>query len=178
MNLGRAIRQLREMKELTQQELADLVGVTDAYITMLERGKRKNPSLATLKRIARALGVPVEELLERRPTMTRDEAVLEAGIAKGKYWSFQDIYTDVEALMGESWGKIAHPEAAVRASVYGFRKQELIEGKDDTYTVTDDGKWWREWKRHEPEFRRLWKGLTPARQQEIMETLLGRKKGR
>jgi transcriptional regulator with XRE-family HTH domain len=31
---------------------------------MLEAGKRKNPSLPVLKRLAKALGVPVTELLE------------------------------------------------------------------------------------------------------------------
>jgi transcriptional regulator with XRE-family HTH domain len=33
------------------------------YITMLETGVRKNPSLAVLRRLAQALGVPVAELL-------------------------------------------------------------------------------------------------------------------
>ena len=38
--------------------------VTPAYITQLETAKRKNPSLDVLKRLARALGGPVTELLE------------------------------------------------------------------------------------------------------------------
>jgi transcriptional regulator with XRE-family HTH domain len=37
--------------------------VTKNYITMLEAGKRKNPSLPVLRRLAKALGVPVAELL-------------------------------------------------------------------------------------------------------------------
>jgi transcriptional regulator with XRE-family HTH domain len=45
-------------------ELAEKAGVTDAYIAMLETGKRENPSLTILKRLARALGVQVTELLE------------------------------------------------------------------------------------------------------------------
>ena len=40
------------------------VGVSDAYIAMIETGVRKNPSLAVLKRLAKALGVPVTDLLE------------------------------------------------------------------------------------------------------------------
>jgi transcriptional regulator with XRE-family HTH domain len=38
--------------------------VTEAYISMLESGVRKNPSLPALRKIAKALGVPVTELLE------------------------------------------------------------------------------------------------------------------
>ena len=58
------IKQLRESKGLSQKALGQLVGVTDAYVTMLERGKRRNPSLPVLKRLAKALGVPVTALLE------------------------------------------------------------------------------------------------------------------
>jgi len=57
------IKKLREEKGLSQKALAERVGVTDAYITMLETGVRKNPSLAVLQRLAKALGAPVAELL-------------------------------------------------------------------------------------------------------------------
>jgi transcriptional regulator with XRE-family HTH domain len=38
--------------------------VPPGYLADLENGKRTNPSLDVLKRLARALGVPVGELLE------------------------------------------------------------------------------------------------------------------
>ena len=44
--------------------MARAATVTPAYITQPETGERKNPSLDVLKRLARALGVPVTELLE------------------------------------------------------------------------------------------------------------------
>jgi transcriptional regulator with XRE-family HTH domain len=52
------------MRDMTQAELAKKAHVTEAYISQLLKGKRKNPSLRILKRLARALGVPVAELLE------------------------------------------------------------------------------------------------------------------
>ena len=55
------IKKLRGRR--TQAEIAKEAGVTKNYITMLEAGKRKNPSLPVLKRLAKALGVPVTELL-------------------------------------------------------------------------------------------------------------------
>jgi transcriptional regulator with XRE-family HTH domain len=58
------IRQLREQRHLTQVELARKAKLTQGYVTMIETGVRKNPSLAILKRLARALGVPVTALLE------------------------------------------------------------------------------------------------------------------
>jgi transcriptional regulator with XRE-family HTH domain len=57
------IKRLREAKGMTQAELAKKAKVKRPYITMLETGQRKAPSLAALQRIAKALGVPVTELL-------------------------------------------------------------------------------------------------------------------
>jgi putative transcriptional regulator len=48
---------------MTQQELADRVGVTRQTILSIERG-RYNPSIGLALRLAEAFGVPVEELFE------------------------------------------------------------------------------------------------------------------
>ena len=48
---------------MTQRDLAEKARVTPGYIAQLEMGIRKNPSLAVLIRLAKALGVPVTELL-------------------------------------------------------------------------------------------------------------------
>jgi len=49
---------------MSMADLAKKASITDAYIANLETGKKANPSLDVLKRLARALGVPVTELLE------------------------------------------------------------------------------------------------------------------
>jgi transcriptional regulator with XRE-family HTH domain len=62
--LKTVLKTLREQRGWSMAELAKRADVTDAYIAQLETGARKNPSLDVLKRLARALGVPVTELLE------------------------------------------------------------------------------------------------------------------
>ena len=62
--LGKIIKAQRQSKGISQRTLAKRIGVTGAYITMLETGQRKNPSLAILRRIAKILGVPVTDLLQ------------------------------------------------------------------------------------------------------------------
>jgi transcriptional regulator with XRE-family HTH domain len=57
------LRELRTAKEMTQEELAKRAKVTRSYIAVLEAGHKKNPSLAILKRLARALDVDIAELL-------------------------------------------------------------------------------------------------------------------
>jgi transcriptional regulator with XRE-family HTH domain len=55
---------IREERGLTQRDLAKRAKVTAAYVAMIETGVRKSPSLAVLRRLAKALGVPVTALLE------------------------------------------------------------------------------------------------------------------
>jgi transcriptional regulator with XRE-family HTH domain len=57
------LKALREEKGLTQDALAKRAKLTKPYISQLESGARQNPSLPALQRLAKALGVPVAELL-------------------------------------------------------------------------------------------------------------------
>ena len=57
------LKELREARELSQVDLAKKAKVGRTYIVKLESGDKKNPSLAVLQRLAKALGVPVTELL-------------------------------------------------------------------------------------------------------------------
>jgi transcriptional regulator with XRE-family HTH domain len=61
--LATVLQELRERQELTQEELAKRSKVTRSYIAVLEAGHKKNPSVAVLKKLAKALGCPVTELL-------------------------------------------------------------------------------------------------------------------
>jgi XRE family transcriptional regulator of biofilm formation len=62
--LATVIRELREREGMTQIDLAKKAKVSQGYLAALETGLKKNPSLPTLRKLARALGVPVGELLE------------------------------------------------------------------------------------------------------------------
>ena len=62
--LSRVLREKREAKGLSQSALAKVSKVERTYLVKLESGDKKNPSLEILKRLAKALGVPVTELLE------------------------------------------------------------------------------------------------------------------
>jgi transcriptional regulator with XRE-family HTH domain len=59
--LGKAIRQLREERGMTQETLAQEAGVTVGHMSMIERG-HSNPTWATVKGIAKAIGVSMSEL--------------------------------------------------------------------------------------------------------------------
>jgi len=62
INLGVHIRQLREKKGLSQQDLADDCGIPRNQIGRIERAKI-NTGIKTLIRIANALDIELSELL-------------------------------------------------------------------------------------------------------------------
>jgi XRE family transcriptional regulator of biofilm formation len=61
--IGKVLREAREKKGLTQLALAKKAKVAQGYISELEAGVEKNPGVEVLKKLARALGVPLADLL-------------------------------------------------------------------------------------------------------------------
>ncbi len=61
--LGVNMKKVRAKKKLSQGALARLLEVDKGYISNIENGK-KNPTLATIQRLADALGVSADELLK------------------------------------------------------------------------------------------------------------------
>lgn len=55
------VKEKRLEKNLTQLELANLVGVTPKYIGFIENGER-NPSLQVAQKIASALGYGIDDI--------------------------------------------------------------------------------------------------------------------
>ena len=61
--LGENIKKIRTRKGMSQGDICRALGVDRAYISNIESGKQ-NPTLATIEKIAEALGVKVNELLQ------------------------------------------------------------------------------------------------------------------
>jgi len=60
---GRRIRELREERGYSLQQLAQKAGISVSYLSEIERSA-KRPSLKTLEKVARALNCPQEQLIE------------------------------------------------------------------------------------------------------------------
>lgn len=71
MSIGKLIKNYREANRLSMQEFADKTGLSKGYISMLEKGihpqngKPIVPSVETVSKIANAMGITIDELLER-----------------------------------------------------------------------------------------------------------------
>lgn len=63
MGVGQRISQLREERQLTQEELAEILGVTRAGVSHYENNRRQ-PGYQTLLRIAQTFNVSIAYVLE------------------------------------------------------------------------------------------------------------------
>jgi len=61
IKFGQAVRKLREDRDYSQEEFANVVGVHRTYMGGIERGER-NITLTTIYKIARALAVSPQSL--------------------------------------------------------------------------------------------------------------------
>jgi transcriptional regulator with XRE-family HTH domain len=73
MEVGDFIRAQRSLTRMSVRRLAELAGVSNPYLSQIERGLRK-PSAEVLQQIARALRIPAEQLYKMVGILDRTPA--------------------------------------------------------------------------------------------------------
>lgn len=63
-NIAKTVKRLREKTGLSQEKLARLADVSNNTLINIEAGKQDNPTIETLKKIAKALNTPIEDLIK------------------------------------------------------------------------------------------------------------------
>lgn len=61
MNIGQGIRTLRKNKLMNQENFASSLGITQSYLSLIEKGHRK-PSLEVLQKMSDILNIPLSVL--------------------------------------------------------------------------------------------------------------------
>lgn len=62
--IGNNVRKLRKKKGLSQEKLARLANISLNALTKIESGFAKKPTIQTVVKLARALGVSLDELVK------------------------------------------------------------------------------------------------------------------
>ena len=84
--VGKRLRELRALKGLNQEEMAELAGVNPKYYSEIERGKR-NITLRVAEKIVISLGISLEELFrfpanEKLPPLGEEIVALVISVLK------------------------------------------------------------------------------------------------
>jgi len=61
--LGRNLKRIRTKKGITQGDIVRALGMPKSFVSSIENG-RTNPTLATIAKLAKAIGVSVGELMK------------------------------------------------------------------------------------------------------------------
>ena len=105
-SLGDYLKEQRLASRLSLRQLADQVGVSNPYLSQIERGLRK-PSAEVLQQLARALRISAEQLYVRAGIVHPDGdgagsvelAILaDAGLSERQKQSLLDVYASFLAL--------------------------------------------------------------------------------
>jgi transcriptional regulator with XRE-family HTH domain len=106
VDVGERLRELRRRRRATLKTVADRSGLSESFLSQVERG-RSNASVASLRRIADALGVSVADLFEpagptRPKVLRRDERPsLTFGVLGRKLLLTPKPLQNLEVFVGE-----------------------------------------------------------------------------
>ena len=67
MTIGQRIQQIREGLGLTRCRAATRAGIQVSHLEKIESGRVQSPTAVTVQRLAQALGVPVQDVLQDPP---------------------------------------------------------------------------------------------------------------
>jgi len=67
MTIGNKIRQFRANNAISQEQFAELAGMTRASVQAIETERNDNPTLENLSAIAQAMGLTIDELVDEQP---------------------------------------------------------------------------------------------------------------
>lgn len=109
-DLGAFIREQREVARLSLRRLSDLAGVSNPYLSQIERGLRR-PSAEILQQIAKALRISAETLYVRA-------GILEAPLVEG---SLADAILHEPTLDDEQKQTLLHIYLSFRREREAFR---------------------------------------------------------
>ncbi len=106
--LGDYLRQQRESAQLSLRQLSELAGVSNPYLSQIERGLRK-PSAQVLQQLAKALRISAEQLYVQAGLVSPGEALGgsvelailgDTALTERQKQSLLDVYASFLALNG------------------------------------------------------------------------------
>ena len=108
IKIAKKIRQLRLERRMTQDNLASKTGFSKAFISKIENHKT-SPSIASLSKIAMALGVSISTLLDESPGENQDIIIVRKGQRKKIVRPGSDIGFTYESLAYKKKRKTMEP---------------------------------------------------------------------
>jgi transcriptional regulator with XRE-family HTH domain len=111
MTIAQRVRDQRYAKGWGPDELASRAEISRTALYQIECGRTESPRAATLSRIARALGVPIEALLGQEPREAEAGprggrvATAARGLSPASYAANPALHQKLDDLLGSPFGE-------------------------------------------------------------------------
>ena len=107
-DIGEFIREQRKLAELSVRKLADRAGVSNPYLSQIERGLRK-PSAEILQQLAKALELSAETMYVQAGMLDADAAPRPVDVPTAIRNAEELTEEQRRALLGVYWSFVGHP---------------------------------------------------------------------
>ena len=167
MKLGELIQEYRTAHDLSQRQFADICGLSNGYISMLEKGlnpktnKPISPTIPQLKKLATGMAMTMAELFEQVDDMPVDllstaniipfpemrKVPLIGAIACGAPILADDHiedYVDIPAHISADFALTCKGDSMINARIFDgdivyIRQQDTVESGEIAAVLNDDG---------------------------------------
>lgn len=134
-SLGEYLKEQRVAASLSLRQLAEQAGVSNPYLSQIERGLRK-PSAEVLQQIAKALRISAEQVYVRAGILNPEDgggsvelAVLgDSRLTERQKQSLLDVYASFLALNGRVTDDVARPAADAADGAVGDTPEGTTDG--------------------------------------------------
>jgi transcriptional regulator with XRE-family HTH domain len=131
-DLGEFIREQRSTARLSLRKLSELAGISNPYLSQIERGLRK-PSAEILQQIAKALRISAETLYVRAGILEErdDDTDLEGDILRDRFLTEEQKQMLIQvyrAFRHENEGKVQSPAVAADEAADEEGEEETAAG--------------------------------------------------
>jgi transcriptional regulator with XRE-family HTH domain len=122
--IGENIKQLRENKNLTMSQLSAISKVAQSSISLIENGKRI-PNKKTLEKLAKALEVNVEELLNDNANEDNEKKRVIFGAEMSQIGKFTEVKISIDTKISEKAKKEIEDEQELIV-LYAFESTIIV----------------------------------------------------
>lgn len=136
--LGDKIKLIRENKKMGLNETAELAGISGSYLSNIENGIKKNPSMKTLSKIASALKVSVDDFFRGEELNNNSDADYKPTLSVKEHEEIdnqaEDFIADLRVSLLQKKGQLTEEHYEMIGATVKTLLEQMTKNNKEKYT--------------------------------------------
>lgn len=136
--LGDKIKYIRENKKMGLNETAELAGISGSYLSNIENGIKKNPSMKTLSKIASALEVSVDDFFKGEELNNNSEDEYKPTLSAKEHKKIddqaEDMLDELRASLSQNKGNLSDNDYEIISATIKTMLEQMTKNNKEKYT--------------------------------------------